>query len=73
MFYVRSAHFDFHATLEAADFEAALACARKRGFVARITDMRDGALVATWCPLYGTRVYDQNRVERSPRQEGGSR
>lgn len=56
-FVVGSCHFDWHEPIECESYGAAIAAARKRGFEATIRC--GGTLVASWSPLYGTRIYDR--------------
>lgn len=54
---VRSCNFSFHEPIVCATYTEALAAAKARGFQARVE--LAGELVATWCPLYGTHVYNR--------------
>jgi hypothetical protein len=54
---VKSCNFDWHDAVPCASYSDAIATAKSRGWEARIE--HDGALVAVWSPLYGTRVYDR--------------
>jgi hypothetical protein len=54
---VLSCNFSWHQPVPAASYEAALQTARQRWFEATIR--KGDELVASWSPLYGTRVYDR--------------
>ncbi len=56
-FAVLSCNFSFHAPVVVATYTEALVAAKTRGFEARIESA--STLVATWSPLYGTKVYDR--------------
>lgn len=54
---VKSDNFSWHEPVPAASYAEALATAKRRGFEATI--WHDGARVANWSPLYGTRIYSR--------------
>ncbi len=60
---VSSCNFDFHPVVTCDTYADALATAKARGWEARI--MCADELVATWSPLYGTRVYNRDMAVAS--------
>lgn len=64
-FTVRSQNFHWHTPEHAETYAEALAIAKRRGFEALIR-LHDAKLVASWSPLYGTRVYDRELAGLQP-------
>lgn len=67
-FQVLSTNFDFHTPRDCESFAEAIDAAKARGFEAQIyanvgketpRSVEGRALVASWSPLYGTKIYNR--------------